>query len=219
MNGAQPSTRWFQGSCSCASYPSLVIDAPLLLLSCRFSYRHEIVGEVTEVGNKVEKFKVGDKVGVGCLVGSCGNCNSCDKSFENNCAKWILTYGAIDHDGTITYGGYSDTLVAPERFVVRFPDNLPLDKGAPLLCAGVTVYSPMKHFGLNEPGKHLGVVGLGGLGHVAIRFAKAFGAKVTVVSTSPSKEREAIDNFGADAFLLSNNPAQMKVGRPFKFFF
>ena len=101
----------FQGSCSCASYPSLLIDARLLLLIWFFSYRHEIVGEVTEVGNKVEKFKIGDKVGVGCLLGSSGNCNWCDKSFENNCAKWVLTDGAIDHDGTIS----SAVRVAEER--------------------------------------------------------------------------------------------------------
>ncbi|XP_078430804.1 8-hydroxygeraniol dehydrogenase-like [Wolffia australiana] len=172
---------------------------------------HEIVGEVTEVGGRVKKFKEGDRVGVGCIVGSCGTCDSCEKGFENHCAKWVLTYGATDRDGTTTYGGYSNTLVAPERYVVRYPDSLPLDKGAPLLCAGITVFRPMKHHGLNEPGKHIGVVGLGGLGHVAVRFAKAFGMKVTVISTSSSKEREAIDKFKADGFLSSNDADQMKA--------
>ncbi|XP_078430599.1 8-hydroxygeraniol dehydrogenase-like [Wolffia australiana] len=172
---------------------------------------HEIVGVVTEVGSRVEKFKLGDKVGVGCLVDSCGSCNSCEDGFENDCAGWVLTYGVIASDGTMTYGGYSDFIVAPQRFVVRFPDSIPLEKGAPLLCAGITVYSPMKYFGLNQPGKHLGIVGLGGLGHVAIRFAKAFGAKVTVISSSPAKEREAIDKFGADAFLISRETNQMEA--------
>ena len=169
------------------------------------------MGVVTEVGSKVEKFKVGDTVGVGCLVGSCGTCDSCEDGFENDCTDWILTYGSIDQDGTMTYGGYSNELVVLERFVVRFPESIPLEKGAPLLCAGITVFTPLKYFGLNTPGKHVGIVGLGGLGHVAVRFAKAFGAKVTVISTSPSKEREAIDILGADAFLVSQDPDQMKV--------
>jgi len=102
-------------------------------------------------------------------------------------------------------------LVVNEHFAIKFPDNLPLDKGAPLLCAGITVYSPMKNFGLNEPGKHLGVVGLGGLGHVAVKFAKGFGMKVTVISSSPSKEKEAIERLGADSFIVSSNPQQIQV--------
>ncbi|KAF8410177.1 hypothetical protein HHK36_002699 [Tetracentron sinense] len=172
---------------------------------------HELVGVVTEVGRNVAKFKVGDKVGVGCMVGACHSCDSCSNNLENYCPKMILTYGAPYHDGTITYGGYSDVMVANERYVVRFPENLPLDAGAPLLCAGITVYSPMKYFGLSEPGTHLGVVGLGGLGHVAVKFAKAFGVKVTVISTSASKKKEAIEHLGADSFLVSRDPEQMQA--------
>lgn len=102
-------------------------------------------------------------------------------------------------------------VVVDQHFVLRFPDNLPPDSGAPLLCAGITVYSPMKYYGMTEPGKHLGVAGLGGLGHIAVKFGKAFGLKVTVISSSPSKKNEAIDRLGADAFLLSSDPAQIKV--------
>ncbi|KAF8404739.1 hypothetical protein HHK36_009628 [Tetracentron sinense] len=123
----------------------------------------------------------------------------------------ILTYNSVYHDGTTTYGGYSDKLVIEEHLVVRFPANLPLDGAAPLLCAGLTVYSPMKYYGLCDPGKHLGVVGLGGLGHVAVKFAKALGAKVTVISTSPNKQKETIEILGADSFLVSRNPEQMQA--------
>lgn len=166
---------------------------------------------MTAVGSKVTKFKVGDKAGVGCLVGSCHACPDCDDNLENYCRDLILTYNSVDFDGTTTYGGYSDTIVVEEHFVVRIPDGLPLAAAAPLLCAGITVYSPLRHFGLAQPGLHVGVVGLGGLGHVAVKFAKAFGAKVTVISTSPSKKEEAIERLGADAFLVSKDPAQIKV--------
>lgn len=172
---------------------------------------HEIVGVITEVGSNVHKFKVGDKVGVGCMVNSCRSCENCKQGFENHCPRVILAYNAIDTDGTKTYGGYSDMIVVNEDFIVRFPDTMPLDKGAPLLCAGITVYSPMKYFGLDEPGKHLGVVGLGGLGHVAVKFAKAFGLKVTVISSSPKKQKEAVEHLGADAFIVSSNPEQMQA--------
>ncbi|RVW57332.1 putative mannitol dehydrogenase [Vitis vinifera] len=173
--------------------------------------RHEIVGIVTEVGSKVGKFKVGDRVGVGCIVGACHSCECCDNDLENYCPKMVFTYSAPYHDGTTTYGGYSDVMVAEERYVVRIPDNLPLDAGAPLLCAGITVYSPLQHFGLTKPGMHIGVVGLGGLGHVAVKFAKGFGVKVTVISTSPSKKKEAIEHLGADYFLVSREPDQMQA--------
>ncbi|KAJ0026372.1 hypothetical protein Pint_06970 [Pistacia integerrima] len=176
---------------------------------------HEIVGEVTEVGGKVTKVKIGDKVGVGCLVGACHSCDNCVNDLENYCPKWTLTYNSINTDGTITYGGYSDHMVANQRYIVRFPDNMPLDAGAPLLCAGITVYSPLKYYGLAKAGKHIGVVGLGGLGHVAVKFAKAFGAKVTVISTSPSKMKEALEHLGADSFLASRVPEQMQVIRIF----
>nr|AOA52222.1 mutant 10-hydroxygeraniol dehydrogenase [Catharanthus roseus] len=172
---------------------------------------HEIVGIVTEVGSKVEKFKVGDKVGVGCLVGSCRKCDMCTKDLENYCPGQILTYSATYTDGTTTYGGYSDLMVADEHFVIRWPENLPMDIGAPLLCAGIATYSPLRYFGLDKPGTHVGVVGLGGLGHVAVKFAKAFGAKVTVISTSESKKQEALEKLGADSFLVSRDPEQMKA--------
>ncbi|KAJ0039715.1 hypothetical protein Pint_27734 [Pistacia integerrima] len=172
---------------------------------------HEIVGEVTEVGGKVTKVKVGDKVGVGGLVGTCHSCENCLNDLEIYCPKLILTYNSIHTDGTITYGGYSDHMVANQRYIVRFPDNLRLAAGAPLLCAGITVYSPLKYFGLAEAGKHVGVVGLGGLGHVAVKFAKAFGAKVIVISTSPSKMKEALEHLGADSFLASRDPQQMQA--------
>ncbi|KAL0379033.1 UNVERIFIED_CONTAM: 8-hydroxygeraniol dehydrogenase [Sesamum radiatum] len=172
---------------------------------------HEIVGIVTEVGSKVKKCKVGDKVGVGCLVGSCRQCDLCDRDLENYCAKQILTYSMPYYDGTITQGGYSDIMVADEHFVILWPDNFPLHAGAPLLCAGITTYSPLRHFGLDKPGTSVGIVGLGGLGHLAVKFAKAFGCRVTVISTSISKKEEAIGKLGADEFLVSSDPEQMQA--------
>ncbi|OMP01628.1 Alcohol dehydrogenase superfamily, zinc-type [Corchorus olitorius] len=172
---------------------------------------HEIVGEVTEVGKKVQKFKVGDKVGVGCMVGSCHSCDSCSNNLENYCPKMILTYGAKYTDGTVTYGGYANTMVAEEHFIVRIPDNMPLDAAAPLLCAGITVYSPLRYYGLDKPGLHVGVVGLGGLGHMAVKFAKGMGAKVTVISTSPNKKKEALENLKADSFLVSKDQDQIQA--------
>jgi D-arabinose 1-dehydrogenase-like Zn-dependent alcohol dehydrogenase len=123
----------------------------------------------------------------------------------------ILTYAAKYYDGTTTYGGYSNIMVSDEHFVVHIPDNLPLDATAPLLCAGITVYSPLKFYGLDKPGMQVGVVGLGGLGHVAVKFAKAMGAKVTVISTSPNKKKEALEHLGADSFLVSKDQDQMQV--------
>lgn len=172
---------------------------------------HEIVGIVTEVGSNVTKFKVGDRAGVGCLVGSCRSCDNCTRDEENYCSKPIGTYNFIDDDGTRTYGGYSNKIVVNEHFGINFPDNIPLDAAAPLLCAGITVYSPMQYYGLNCPGMHLGVVGLGGLGHVAVKFAKALGLKVTVISTSIDKKQEAIEQLGADEFLISKDPEQMQT--------
>lgn len=173
---------------------------------------HEIVGVVTEVGSQVKKFKVGDKVGVGCMVGSCHSCDNCASDLENYCPKMILTYNSTYYDGTPTYGGYSNIMVADENFVIRWPESLPLDSGAPLLCSGITTYSALRYFGLDGPGMHIGVVGLGGLGHVAVKFAKAFGAKVTVISTSPSKKNDAIGRLHADAFLISHDRDQMQAG-------
>lgn len=131
------------------------------------------MGVVTEVGAKVTKYNAGDKVGVGYMAGSCRSCDSCSDGEENYCPKMVLTSGAKDYDDTMTHGGYSDHMVCAEDFIIRIPENLPLDGAAPLLCAGVTVYSPMKYHGLDKPGMHIGVVGLGGLGHVAVKFAKA----------------------------------------------
>ncbi|XP_024967830.1 mannitol dehydrogenase-like [Cynara cardunculus var. scolymus] len=172
---------------------------------------HEIVGEVTEVGTKVDKFKIGDKVGVGCLVGSCRSCQSCADDYEQYCPKQVLTYGVPNFDGTKTYGGYSDHMVADEHFVLRWPENLPLDSGAPLLCAGITTYSPLRYFGLDKPGMKVGVVGLGGLGHIAVKMAKAFGAEVTVFSTSPAKKQESIEGLKADHFINSKDSEQMQA--------
>ncbi|KAL9266595.1 putative mannitol dehydrogenase [Drosera capensis] len=172
---------------------------------------HEVAGIVTEVGSKVKNFKVGDKVGVGSMVGSCHSCDNCADNLENYCPKLIFIIGSTYYDGTVTYGGYSDIFVVDEHFAIKMPDNIPLDAAAPLLCAGITVYSPLKFYGLDKPGLHVGVVGLGGLGHVAVKFAKAFGAKVTVISTSPSKKEEAIKNLGADSFLVSRDPEQMQA--------
>ncbi|KAL3849330.1 hypothetical protein ACJIZ3_011212 [Penstemon smallii] len=170
---------------------------------------HEIAGIVTEIGSNVTKVKAGDKVGVGCMVGSCRNCPNCENDLENYCPKMVLTYKSKYFDGTTTYGGYSDFMVCDEHFVIQWPENMPLDAGCPLLCAGITTYSPLKYFGLDKPTTHLGVVGLGGLGHVAVKFAKAFGSKVTVISTSPHKKEEAIKGLGADSFLVSTDQDQM----------
>ena len=171
------------------------------------------MGEVTRIGSKVQKFKIGDKVGVGCLVRTCGECENCRGDLECYCPKPVYTYNSVDHDGSVTYGGYSNQIVVDEHYAIRVPHNLPLDSAAPLLCAGITVYSPMQYFGLNRPGLHLGVVGLGGLGHIAVKFGKAFGMKVTVISTSSNKKKEAIERLGTDAFLVSHNEEQMKVPR------
>ncbi|KAH7837546.1 hypothetical protein Vadar_015035 [Vaccinium darrowii] len=131
---------------------------------------------------------------------------------ESYCPKCVYTYTHFDVEGQpINYGGFSDIYVVNEHFAFRFPDTLPPESGAPLLCAGISVYSPMKYFGLSELGKHLGVVGLGGLGHFAVKFAKAFGMKVTVISTSPNKKDEAIERFGADSFLVSRDTEEMQA--------
>ncbi|XP_027178562.1 8-hydroxygeraniol dehydrogenase-like [Coffea eugenioides] len=172
---------------------------------------HEIVGEVTEVGSKVTNFKIGDKVGVGCFVGSCRSCEQCSNDLEPYCPKRVMTYGSIDEDGTRTRGGYSNEMVVKEHFAIRWPENLPLDGGAPLLCAGCTLYSPLMYYGLSKPGTHLGIVGLGGLGHVGVKFAQAMGLKVTVISSSNRKKAEAVDRLGVDSFLVSTDPEQMQT--------
>ncbi|GAB4828371.1 Probable cinnamyl alcohol dehydrogenase 6, variant 2 [Ancistrocladus abbreviatus] len=175
---------------------------------------HEITGVITKVGSNVKKFKVGDNAGVGCLAASCLECEFCKDSQENYCDKIQFTYNGVFWDGSVTYGGYSTMLVSDHRYVVHVPESLPMDGAAPLLCAGITVFSPMKdNKMLESPGKKLGVVGLGGLGHVAVKFGKAFGLHVTVISTSASKEMEAKQRLGADDFILSTDPKQMQAGR------
>ncbi|XP_065871515.1 probable cinnamyl alcohol dehydrogenase 1 isoform X1 [Euphorbia lathyris] len=180
---------------------------------------HEIVGIVQEVGSNVSHFKVGDHVGVGMYVSSCGDCEYCNDREEYNCIKVpVLTFNAIDVDGTITKGGYSSFIVVHERFCFKIPEGYPMASAAPLLCAGITVYNPMMRHGMNKPGKSLGVIGLGGLGHMAVKFGKAFGLKVTVISTSMSKKEEAIGLLGADNFVLSSDQEQMKaISKSFDF--
>lgn len=172
---------------------------------------HEIVGVVTEVGSSVTRFKAGDKVGVGYIASTCRACPNCQEGFENYCAGLVPSFNSALPDGATVHGGFSELAVVHEHFVLRIPDASPLDRVAPLLCAGVTVYCPMKRLGLDRPGMHLGVAGLGGLGHLAVKFAKAFGMKVTVISTSPGKEAEAVEKLGADEFLLNTNTERMKA--------
>ncbi|XP_066354643.1 putative cinnamyl alcohol dehydrogenase 4 [Miscanthus floridulus] len=175
---------------------------------------HEIVGQVTEVGSEVKGFNVGDLVGVGIYVNSCGDCESCNSFTEIHCPKMVVTFNGIDADGTVTMGDYSSHIVVRERFCFKIPDGYPLAKAGPLLCAGITVYTPMIRHNMNQAGKSLGLIGLGGLGHMAVKFGKAFGLKVTVFSTSESKRAEAIDLLGADNFVISSDKQQMEVSLP-----
>jgi uncharacterized zinc-type alcohol dehydrogenase-like protein len=169
---------------------------------------HEIVGRVTKVGPAVTKFKPGDLAAVGCLVDSDGTCPECQAGFEQFCRNATFTYNAPDkHIGGVTYGGYSDSIVVTERFVLKVPSNLDLAGTAPLLCAGITTYSPMRHWGVTK-GKKVGVVGLGGLGHMGVKFAHAFGAHTVVFTTSPSKADDA-RRLGADEVVLSRNADEM----------
>ncbi|KAK9145917.1 hypothetical protein Sjap_005820 [Stephania japonica] len=173
---------------------------------------HEIVGIVQDVGSNVHGFKTGDLVGVGTYVNSCKNCEYCDDGLEVHCSKGsVHTFNSIDADGTTTKGGYSSFIVVHERYCYKIPDNYPLASAAPLLCAGITVYSPMMHHKMNQPGKSLGVIGLGGLGHMAVKFGKAFGLHVTVFSTSISKKEEALNLLGADRFVISSDEQQMQA--------
>jgi uncharacterized zinc-type alcohol dehydrogenase-like protein len=169
---------------------------------------HEIVGRVTKVGSAVKKFKAGDLAAVGCLVDSDGTCPECKAGFEQFCPNMILTYNFPDkHSGGVTYGGYSDSIVVDQRFVLSVPANLDLAGAAPLLCAGITTYSPMRHWGVTK-GKKVGVVGLGGLGHMGVKFAHALGAHTVVFTTSSSKKDDAL-RLGADEVVLSRNADEM----------
>jgi len=167
---------------------------------------HEIAGIVTAVGAKVSKFKVGDRVGVGCFVDSCRTCDSCRAGLEQYCTEHLVaTYNGTEKDGTPTYGGYSEEIVVDEEYLLRMPDNLPLDAAAPLLCAGITLYSPLKHWNAG-PGKKVAVVGLGGLGHMGVKLAHALGADTTVLSQSNRKQDDA-KRLGANQFCSTSDPA------------
>lgn len=170
---------------------------------------HEIVGRVIKVGSAVKKFKPGDIAAVGCMVDSDGTCPECKAGLEQFCPNFVLTYNSPDkHLGGVTYGGYSDSIVVKEHFVLRVPSNLNLAGAAPLLCAGITTYSPLRHWGVGK-GKKVGVVGLGGLGHMAVKLAHALGAQVVVFTTSPWKKDDA-GRLGADEVVISKNADEMK---------
>jgi len=170
---------------------------------------HEIVGEVTKIGSAVTKFKPGDLAAVGCMVDSDRTCDACKQGLEQYCPNNILTYNSPDtHLGGVTYGGYSESIVVDEHFVLRVPANLDLASVAPLLCAGITTYSPLRHWEATE-GKKVGVVGLGGLGHVGVKLAHALGAHVVAFTTSPDKKEDAL-RLGADEVVVSRNANEME---------
>ncbi|PKA46571.1 putative cinnamyl alcohol dehydrogenase 1 [Apostasia shenzhenica] len=172
---------------------------------------HEIVGVVSSIGSVVSQLKIGDIVGVGTYVDSCRNCEYCNACKENKCVLGVThTFNGIDKDGTVTKGGYSSYIVVHQRYCFKIPDGYPPESAAPLLCAGITVYAPMMHHKMNQPGKSLGVIGLGGLGHMAVKFGKAFGLKVIVFSTSASKKKEALEILGADEFVVSSDQQHMQ---------
>ena len=169
---------------------------------------HEIVGRITAIGSEVTKFRAGDTVGVGCLVDSDRTCPECQDGLEQFCQNMVLTYGSPDkHLGGVTYGGYSDSIIVDENFVLRIPTNLDLAGVAPLLCAGITTWSPLKHWGIGE-GKKVGVVGLGGLGHMGVKFARALGAHVVVFTTTESKREDAL-RLGAHEVVNSRQHEEM----------
>jgi uncharacterized zinc-type alcohol dehydrogenase-like protein len=170
---------------------------------------HEIVGRIAQVGSAVTQFKPGDLAGVGCMVDSDGTCPQCKAGLEQFCPNMIQTYNSPDkHSGGVTYGGYSDSIVVDRRFVLRVPPNLDLAGVAPLLCAGITTYSPLHHWGVTK-GKKVGVVGLGGLGHMGVKIASALGAHVVVFTTSPNKKEDAL-RLGADEVVVSRNADEMQ---------
>ena len=166
---------------------------------------HEITGVVARVGSKVTKFAPGDRVGVGVFVDSCRTCVECTHGLEQYCTRLVQTYNSREHDGTPTMGGYSDKIVVNEDYVLCMPDNMPLDASAPLLCAGITLYSPLRHWGAG-PGKKVAIVGLGGLGHMGVKLAHAMGAEVTVLSHSLKKQEDA-RRMGADHFYATSDPS------------
>ena len=172
---------------------------------------HEILGRVTAVGPDVDKFKVGDIAGVGCLVDSCRHCDACDKGLEQYCENGAtVTYNGRErlNPGQLTFGGYSEKIVVEERFTIKVPETMDLQAVAPLFCAGITTYSPLRHWKIG-PGMKVGVIGLGGLGHMGVKFAHALGAETVMITTSPNKAEDA-KRLGADSVLISTDPAQMK---------
>jgi uncharacterized zinc-type alcohol dehydrogenase-like protein len=171
---------------------------------------HEIVGRVTKVGDHVKRFKVGDLAAVGCLVDSCRHCSNCKEGLEQYCLNgWVGTYNGKDkYSGGVTYGGYSKQIVVTEDFVLTISDKQPLEAVAPLLCAGITTYSPLRHWNVGK-GQKVGVLGLGGLGHMGVKLAASFGAEVTMLSHSPSKEADA-KRLGAHNFVLTKDESQVK---------
>jgi alcohol dehydrogenase (NADP+) len=169
---------------------------------------HEIVGRVRSVGSAVTKFKPGDLAAVGCMVDSDGTCPECKQGLEQFCPNFTLTYNSPDkQSGGVTYGGYSDSIVVNQKFVLKVPSNLDLAGAAPLLCAGITTFSPMHHWGVSK-GKKVGIVGLGGLGHMGVKFAHALGAHVVLFTTSPNKKQDAL-RLGADEVVVSRNADEM----------
>lgn len=173
---------------------------------------HEIVGHVTAVGAEVTRHRVGDRVGVGCMVNSCQSCDACRDGLEQYCLEGnVGTYGNVDRDGTITQGGYSTDVVVDENFVVRVPENLDPAAATPLLCAGITLFSPLRHWGVKE-GSKVAILGMGGLGHVGVKLAVAMGAEVTVLSHSEKKRADA-ERFGATGYVLTTDRDQMKAAR------
>jgi alcohol dehydrogenase (NADP+) len=171
---------------------------------------HEIVGRVSRVGAKVKKFKPGDNAGVGCFVDSCGQCENCKSGLEQFCREGaVFTYNSVEKDGkTQTYGGYSSQMVVKEDYALRIAPGVPLEKVAPLLCAGITTYSPLRYWKVQK-GQKVGVIGLGGLGHMAVKLAASMGADVTLFSTSASKEADA-KRLGAKSFVITKDPAALK---------
>lgn len=166
---------------------------------------HEITGTVSQVGPKVTRYKAGDRVGVGCFVNSCRKCGPCSKNLEQYCTEgMVTTYNGTEKDGIPTQGGYSNKIVVDENYVLSIPDNLPLDKAAPLLCAGVTLYSPLMHWKAG-PGKKVAIIGLGGIGHMGVKLAHALGAEVTVLSHSLKKQEDG-KKLGADHFYATSDP-------------
>ncbi|MCS5498308.1 NAD(P)-dependent alcohol dehydrogenase [Cnuibacter physcomitrellae] len=172
---------------------------------------HEIAGVVAEVGAGVTRFAVGDRIGVGCTIDSCGECDACLAGLQQYCRRGnILTYGVRDYEGSMTYGGYSRSIVVNEHYAMQIPDSVSLESAAPLMCGGITLYSPLRHWKAG-PGKKVGIVGLGGLGHIGVQIAAAMGAHTVVFNLDPRAEADAL-RFGADEFRVVTDPRAMTEG-------